>query len=346
MAKFCTSCGAPLGDSLKFCTSCGTKRPEAVRQALPTQQPQYTSPVPAKKKNKTPLIIGGVAALAVLVVIIAVSGKRNDPKTGDPFGDPISTNALAGNWGRHEKRLPYWVFGADGRYVSYDAQSIAYNPSTGIMASKYERWEQGKYRVNGNAIEFYDCRVSSYFKYNSSWLYFDETPYNLPANTLLDTPLPDPEKIDDYSVKFEFHDAMRLRLVVDRSLINYDSDFDYDGDRHNVAIPTHSIPAAAWPAELPSFIPEYGSGGRLREADTTSHEGEISIVIDRTTREACSDYIRRVLQADWDNPWDDDDIEDAINGNYVSALEKNEHRLTISLYDEGTVHIGYWTSRW
>ena len=49
MAKFCTSCGAPLNEGQKFCTSCGAQ----IGAAQATQQaPQQTYPGAVEAKSK------------------------------------------------------------------------------------------------------------------------------------------------------------------------------------------------------------------------------------------------------------------------------------------------------
>ena len=55
MAKFCTSCGAPLDEGQKFCTSCGAQvgAAQTQTQTNTTQQP-YTG----KKKKKSKIAAG------------------------------------------------------------------------------------------------------------------------------------------------------------------------------------------------------------------------------------------------------------------------------------------------
>jgi len=85
MAKFCTNCGIGLAEAAKFCPGCGEKCPEAAHKVQPMQQyiqqPQYAPPVPAKKKNKAPLIIAVVAGLCI-IALIAVLANRAAPDPG------------------------------------------------------------------------------------------------------------------------------------------------------------------------------------------------------------------------------------------------------------------------
>ena len=113
MAKYCTSCGAPLEGAAKFCPGCGTQTVAAGTQTVavgakapespqPVQQtPLYSPPsVPAptapKKKSKAPLIVGGAIALVVLIAVIAFSGREDSgvgpaPYTPDYSGGGMPT---------------------------------------------------------------------------------------------------------------------------------------------------------------------------------------------------------------------------------------------------------------
>ncbi|MCL2150267.1 MAG: zinc ribbon domain-containing protein, partial [Dehalococcoidia bacterium] len=92
MAKFCISCGAQLGDTVKFCASCGTQQQSAQQtpsqpqqprpQAQPYQpQPQYQqqyapAPIaPKNKKSRLPLILSviGVCLVAVIIGVVLLS---------------------------------------------------------------------------------------------------------------------------------------------------------------------------------------------------------------------------------------------------------------------------------
>ena len=335
MAKFCTSCGAPLDGAVKFCTNCGGQNtaPQPAPVPVASAQPQPYAPQlpPAQKQLKPPLLIVAAAALVALIAIIAISAHKGGPGPKPPSGDAaIAMKALAGNWGKHEKKLPYWVFGPDGRFAYYDAQSI--NNYDTYITSYYERWVQGKYSVSGYTIELYDCRVSSYFKYGRGWKYFDKSPYKLPANTLLDTPLPKSgggsttETKDDFTVMFEFQSATCLRLVMNNKLDQYDCDFDYDGDSHNVTLPTLRIPASEWPEAFVKLgMPKYDDGriryvGNRKSGDKVS---EVNVEIDSSTPAYFEGYIDRLLQSGWS-------LED--DWGRESVYEKDGYKLTVGMY--------------
>ena len=100
MAKFCTSCGAPLADAVKFCTSCGQvlAQPAPAQPVQPAPQPQAPMPLKPKKKIKPPLLIGGAAALVVLVVVIALLAKPGGPGgDADDGGESITTYEIFGD---------------------------------------------------------------------------------------------------------------------------------------------------------------------------------------------------------------------------------------------------------
>ncbi len=66
---FCNKCGAELkGDSL-FCEKCGTKLDELTLSELQNEQPGQAV---KEVKNKKPLIIGGIAAVAVVAVAVVL----------------------------------------------------------------------------------------------------------------------------------------------------------------------------------------------------------------------------------------------------------------------------------
>ena len=143
---------------------------------------------------------------------------------------------------------------------------------------------------------------------------------------------------------------MRLRLVTENDLIDTDADYEYDSGSHNVSLPTHRIPSPAWPKdELPSGVPEYGNGGRIRNVYT--NRGELYIIIDITTRDAICDYADRLLQSGWSAPtgWDNMSPEEYIErfrqGNYESYWEvftKGNDTLSVTMNITGIVQIAYY----
>ena len=232
------------------------------------------------------------------------SADSNNTTTSDPQkptgDDAVSVNALAGIWSAHGYiDYYYWSFGEDGRFAYYvTSGQVPMNPSAGVnMAYASEAYFKGNYRVNGNTIEFYNCQSDAYFEYNGTLKYFKNRDFS--GAILLDTPLQNSEKIDDFSLMFEFKNASRLRIVIDRGLRdNYDRLFDYVGARSNIAIPSHSLPGSAWPKdELPPDLPEY-SGGRIMSTRTSS-QYYMNIRIDGSTRENFIDYVERMAQSGW-----------------------------------------------
>lgn len=76
---FCHKCGTEIAEGAGFCQKCGAKLiTEEPRQAAPAQPVRQPSPaipqeIPQKKKSKKKLIIFGMAALALVVIILAVA---------------------------------------------------------------------------------------------------------------------------------------------------------------------------------------------------------------------------------------------------------------------------------
>jgi len=275
--------------------------------------------------------------------------------------DTVSQNALVGSWnfinsvGR--KDMPLWVFGADGTFAYYTYNEGKEN--LGGNNTMYERWVQGKYRVNGNVIEFYNCRVASYIKSYSGREYIDYIKEKnngvMSDNMLLYTPLPETgspyitsttEHRNNYSAMFEFSDATHLRLVTEGDLLDTDADYEYDGSSRNVAVPTHRIPGLAWPkSELPSDVLEYGNGGRVR--NVYKAKGDINIVIDNTTRNAVCDYAISLMQSGWSAMTRDAEeyVQEFRQGKYETYDEffsKGSYNLHVTMRITGHVIIVFY----
>jgi len=138
---------------------------------------------------------------------------------------------------------------------------------------------------------------------------------------------------------------MHLRIVISQGIRdNYDTDFSYMDDSHNVTIPTHSLPGVTWPENaLPTDVLEY-SGGRIRSIDTTSHSDEVVIYIDRTTREAHINYVTSLLQAGWIDKYEDEfeDFKQGKEQTHGAYLYKGDYNLTVVYYGDGTGKIAYY----
>ncbi len=80
MAKFCTSCGAPVGDGLKFCAQCGkavtatADSAGAVSAARPSRVIASAAPVAAKASNPTKTIIITLLAFFAVIAVVAAAG--------------------------------------------------------------------------------------------------------------------------------------------------------------------------------------------------------------------------------------------------------------------------------
>jgi hypothetical protein len=239
-----------------------------------------------------------MAALMVAAAFIACDTNGDDDGGGGnpavTADDEVSVKALVGSWFDSGASESFgWVFSADGNFATgYASNTI--NPDN--SRTNYRYTIKGKYRVNGYNIECYNSQISSSEKLGLSmiWITSEE------AAKLLTAPMDKPNKIDNFSVPFEFYDNMHLRIVYERNVNSrYDYIIPYNGTSHNVTVPTHQIPGKPWPTNLlPSGLPAYGSGGRIREVETDTYGGVI-VYIDRTTSDALVSYCNRLLQAGW-----------------------------------------------
>ena len=115
---------------------------------------------------------------------------------------------------------------------------------------------------------------------------------------------------------FEFTDSMLLRIVSDRALASYDTNFnyiDYNETGHNVQIPTHRLPGAEWPKDsLPKSMPVYDKG-RVRKINfedgyayitvdgnqSRVQSADVVIYIDNSSQADVMDYSETVLKNGW-----------------------------------------------
>jgi len=273
------------------------------------------------------------------------SSTTQPTATGD---DTISQNALTGTWHSGADCDYFWHFEKDGSFIYYVyARTRVDAGAAGTINNVYEQLMKGKFRTNGSIIECFDVQVSSHFSAGTSYEYLaaDHGDMHDVANKLTQATLKSPERTDNFSLKFEFFDAMRLRLVIERNnkLDNnyYDGDFVYNGNNRNVTIPTHSLPPLEWPADLlPSGTPEYGIGGRVRRVENTN-EDDVIIIVDKTTRDECLNYINRLLNAGWENDWRHVSVEEVINGEAMGCFEKDNISLWFSIDENGCVRLNF-----
>ena len=280
------------------------------------------------------------------------SATTTTPETTTPpsTGDNATTmNALAGIW-YHGATISnyYWSFGADGRFAYYISAKVLSNPYISTLTPYVsEFYYKGNYRVNGNVIEFFNCQVDSYFEYYSStYKFFPDRDFS--GNIFLDTPLQNPAREDDFTLSFEFINASRLRIIINRTdnSDNYDWLFDYEGTKGDVSIPTQN-PTSAWPADkLPPDLPAY-SEGRIISSNSTG-QYYITIKIDGSTREYYIDYVERMVQSGWE--WatlTKEKFEAFKRGEDFrnsSSFEKNGYRIAViySVNEIGLAEIIWW----
>jgi len=277
------------------------------------------------------------------------SGTAQPPQSDAPtkqptaplsVDDPASVKALAGSWffkGTSESCA--WVFSSDGIFATgFTSNSRA--PEAYSTTGTYEYTIKGKYRVNDYEIECYDCQISSTFKQGMSGKYLTSDE----AAKLLNAQLDKPVKCNNFTIQFEFYDAMNLRIVYNRiASDSYDTIIPYNGTSHNVTVSTQLIPSKSWPKDLlPSDFPEYGTGGRVKDI-VKEKTGNVMIYIDMTTLDAYVDYCNRLLQAGWSFSYSTETIEEVKKG-YLVSLKKGDQQLMVNGptnndYKYGTIRI-------
>ena len=281
------------------------------------------------------------ACLAVTTMFAACdSNNPNDDDDGGNGGNPAATanditsvKALVGGWFYYDgwSSAYLWKFESGGNYARFKVSQSGFTNNVGTTwYSAYGNIMTGKYRVNGYVIECYNNQHSSQFAQDFN--IGSVPPHNTAVSKL--PPLNNPSPVGDFTLEFEFFDAMTLRLVSDRPVYDdYDGLFDYYGeDSHNVTIPTHQIPSKPWPKDLlPPDFPEYGSGGRVKNI-VIDNAGNVMIYIDRTTLDTYVGYINLLLQEGWSFKYSET-IEDVKKG-YLVSLKKGDQELMVNGADD------------
>ncbi|MCL2120645.1 MAG: hypothetical protein FWH28_00160 [Clostridiales bacterium] len=240
---------------------------------------------------------------------------RQADDRADPRNDRVSRAALTGSWTHFSSnQSTSWVFNEDGRFAGYlIAQAGNYYDYMGYIyyrsSSAYKHLMQGRYEVSGGIIRFFDCQLST-------TIVFDTEPWhqnnlNDAMDNLLFTRLDAPSRTDDFTAEFEFIDARRLRIRLNRgALEEYDMNFKRETGNANADIPPHRIPPAEWPAVfLSPEMPVVGdSRGRIRSVSQGSVEDlspeyqYIYINVDRSSQASILDYAAELRKLGWSGP--------------------------------------------
>ncbi|MCL2059135.1 MAG: S-layer homology domain-containing protein [Oscillospiraceae bacterium] len=293
--------------------------------------------------------------------------------TPNPAEDSKSKAALIGSWSHMDSgRLTAWAFDENGRFAGYliaqtnnyytDAYGYTYSRAT----SAYKHLLQGNYVVTGGIIRFSNCQISTTMEFDK---YPNRTDGLYDAmNDLLVARLDNPKVEEDFVAEFEFIDSARLRIRVNRNVIeDYDLNFNWDGGAHNVALPTHRIPEAIWPAgSLSPDMPLYGDSGRLRKV-AQNGEGEFienyttTVTVDRTSHSALLGYAAKLRQAGWSGPGEqeildakkkaEDSVTSLLFSYYSFDYYKGVYRLNFGVDADDSLRItssreveGFWPS--
>ena len=241
--------------------------------------------------------------------LLGVPARLNP--VADKKNDPVSIAALLGTWdiisvSGHSWLTNYagssggslFIFNDDGTFtkielMQFTSSSISYGYYYTYPTGSYQFTTQGKYKIKGGVIEFYNAASSN--KSGRDWNDMNANP---------DGPW---SPIDDWNQEFEFLDSMRLRLrYEDGGSIIY----KWSGESHNVTLPSHEIPAVDWPSPaLSAEMPKYTGTGRVRETRLQEYgEDEnapediyktVYITIDRENENSAPEYAETLRKAGW-----------------------------------------------
>jgi hypothetical protein len=314
--------------------------------------------------NPTPLINTGAGHQAITAV--RPSGPLLDEPehlkpVPDSRNDPISTAALTGTWNIINVSGNTWLtnysgssggsifsFHGDGTFMkaelmqftgSYTSYGGYYTYYNTYSAGAYQFQTQGKWRVRGGVIELYGAATSS--KSGRDWNDLNAKP---------DGPW---KPIDDWNVEFEFLDSMRLRLRDSMDGHDTNTIYGWDGENHNIPLPTHEIPPSKWPERaLSAEMPAYGGAGRVRETRSREYNQDdadapeeiyrtVYITIDRETESGAAAYLSELKHAGW---YVDEEWQQARKGFYtVSVSFSSPDELDI---ESKRVAEGLWPAGW
>jgi hypothetical protein len=292
--------------------------------------------------------LGIAAFLAVTAAVVFLVYHPGGPQPGDPPGNgstarssvagdnAVSQAALVGTWVCDDGwGTGYiWHFMADGRFMRFVAGGTTWKSAGGTnWDSAWNGIKRGNYRVNGHIIECYGCQSSTGFQMVGD---VSNVPLNMAMNDLFNSPMKDPDAVDDFTVEFEFNDSMSLRIaVMAAGFDKYDYNFSYySAESHDVEIPAHSVPSREWPIEMLAYeIPLYDYDCRIREIETGKTK-EITIYIDRTTQDDYANYVHRLVRDGWENDYGDEDTEERLaSGEGTIFLYKGGHTDQYYLYN-------------
>ena len=107
---FCTSCGAEIAADKKFCVQCGAPVEQVTEPDVPetsvlpavpdSPQSPYVAPPVKPKKNQTPLIIGGILIVLLIITVVYFAGMpmlKANQKSSDgfvPSKTPVITHTM------------------------------------------------------------------------------------------------------------------------------------------------------------------------------------------------------------------------------------------------------------
>ena len=164
---FCNKCGAELkGDSL-FCEKCGTKLDEITLAELQNEQSSQAVGGEAAKavRSKKPLIIGGIAAVAVVAVAVVLIVAKPFGKRA-VVGDDGGVLGIGGNTKPDGLYIPLekGYFGDDNDFWKSMSIDEHIQDMTDKSYDEDEMHFYGMFQLNGDTFEMYSVAFEYSYK--------------------------------------------------------------------------------------------------------------------------------------------------------------------------------------
>ncbi|MCL2549226.1 MAG: hypothetical protein FWE76_08690, partial [Symbiobacteriaceae bacterium] len=298
--------GALAGVSGSASTPATSPASSGVSLPIGSTQPVGNTVDPTRPANTYGEGAGSNLPLGLTLAAPAQLKAQSDSKN-----DPISIAALVGPWVSNRSSIRTdWGFSDDGYFyknvmITHTHLNSTYHAGYWSYGSYYDTWTPGyytynttytysyldtligEYRVKGGVIEFHHIVAINRTVFEDDWYYKTKRSVSM---TQLQSQATSARFNDDFSVEYEFITPSRFRMRDGSE----DDDFfwDFKDVAHNVAIPSHQIPAVAWPKDVLSpNMPQFTTKGRYR-LTSLSYKGDnqqsnpesmtVSVVIDKT----------------------------------------------------------------